>query len=876
MRNTPSFIRLISAPHHAFIAGALLLCAAADTMAASVQAYVQPPRARPQEVVTYVIAVRDGTPQGVPNLRLPLQIGQTTGSQVSQRIEIVNGRQSMNVQFSWGIAAHEPGEFVIAPQEVIVNGQVMMTNEVRFFVESGGAQGSPQANDENPMAPRLEIGLEKTEFYLGEVIPIEARLLIPRGAPGEVRIRRTGLVEMEKDDFAISRFPQQSEQTVLRVNGVDNVCLTYRSTISALRAGDLTVGPGTMDVVVDVPVADQRSPFGGAFQGFFGMASESRNMTLASGEIPVTVLPLPDEGKPANFSGAVGDFGINATVSPDSLKVGEPLTVELLINGRGNFDALTAPSLTAPDGWKSYPPRRYNADGVVDQNSQPTTDRRIGFSMVLVPEQIHSELPPFELSYFSPSNGEYVTLRTEAFPLTITADPGAPQKTDDGVAIASEGEVPKAIPISMPRTEITDILTQVPATATWVSPGSPALLRSPAFWAAQAVPVSLFVGAGLWAMALRRRERLAAGRAGRLRALWKEIDAAGSDDSEFLRRASQLIFAAHRDQPVTDDTLKEILHRYQESRFSGRSSASASLTSAERSNFRRALAKLLPDSKPRTKVVQPAPPALTTTLALLLAFAPLLTTHASPKDDTYSEARQALEEGEFLKAQYKAESLLKEDPPALSSEAFQILGHTRYRLEDPGQAVLQYDRALLLDPRAPEVRQNLRLLDAQLRYLTFAPSSPLVAWSTMLTGNEWTLLTAAGIWLILLGLALRTLLRAKAHRLRKQAGLLTGLAVFLGFLIAIPAGTFLALRPAPAERVGDVAIVTSKDVRAFTAATRTSGSVADLPPGSQVRRLEDRGAWCYVEIPDPIEPVRGWVETIAITDLWPWSPELLP
>ena len=875
MGNSHSNIRMTRSRIISLLTLALCLLGVGNSIAASVRAYIQPPRARPNEVVSYVITVRDGTPQGVPNLRLPPQIGQTTGSQVSQRLEIVNGRQSMNVQFSWGIAAHEPGEFVIAPQQIMIDGQPVMTNEVRFSVESGGTQGQATTDQENPMMPRLEISLEKEQFYVGEVLPIEARLLVPRGAPGAVGVRRTGLIEMEKDDFAVSRFPQQSEQTLIRIGNIDHVSLTYRSTISALREGELTVGPATMDLVVDVEVADSRSPFGGAFQGFFGRSTESRNLTVTSGEIPVKILPLPTEGRPADFSGAVGDFAINASVSPDSVKVGEPITVELLINGRGNFDALTTPKLANPEGWKTYPPRKYNADGVVDQSSQPSIERRIGFSLVLVPEAVHPELPPFELNYFSPTQGEYVTLRTAPFPLTITAAPGSPASPESEVAIASEGAVPKAIPVSMPRADITDILTRVPGAATWVKPGRLALIKQPAFWAAQSIPLALWIGAGFWAMSQRRKEELSKGRAGRLRGLWSELEGTGNNDAEFLRLGSQLIFAAHRDQPVTNPKLQEILRRYEEGSFSGDPNASLSLTASERSNFRRTLSSLLPGKK--ASVTSGATTSATiTTAAALMLFGALVPTFGDTPDELFEAARDSLEQGEYIKAQYKAESLLKEEPPALSSEGFQVMGHARYRQEDPGQAVLQYDRALLLDPRAPEIRQNLRHLEAQLRYLTFPPSSPLVGWSTLLTLDEWTLLTAAGAWLLLIGLALRTFIRARHKRLSKQAGFITGMAVFLGVILVLPSATFLALRPAASERVKDIAIVTAKDNRAYTAATRTSGTVVDLPPGSQVRLLETRGAWAYVEIPDPIEPLRGWVEGMSITELWPWSPELLP
>ena len=112
---------------------------------------------------------------------------------------------------------------------------------------------------------------------------------------------------------------------------------------------------------------------------------------------------------------------------------------------------------------------------------------------------------------------------------------------------------------------------------------------------------------------------------------------------------------------------------------------------------------------------------------------------------------------------------------------------------------------------------------------------------------------------------------------RKSSGsTFTIIASIAGLLLFIPSAACAAIRPEPGQRVKDVMVVTAKEVSAYTAATLTSGSVIDLPPGSQVRLLEKRGAWSYVEIPSGTEPVRGWVESATYTPLWPWEMALLP
>jgi hypothetical protein len=236
--------------------------------------------------------------------------------------------------------------------------------------------------------------------------------------------------------------------------------------------------------------------------------------------------------------------------------------------------------------------------------------------------------------------------------------------------------------------------------------------------------------------------------------------------------------------------------------------------------------------------------------------------------EVYKSAVIELEKGNFTKAQYLAESLTKKTPPQLSSEVFQIIGHARYRQKDLGRAALWYQRAQLLDGRNPELRQNLRHLFDLTRFLSFNEGSPLTEISFMLSLNQWLYLVAVGMWLLFLPLAWRVLTG------RSQAW--PFVVSVIGLFILLPASTFAALRPASETRVKDISLVNQPDVSAYTAATVTSGSVISLPPGSQVRVLEKRGSWVFVEIPNVPENLRGWVESGALTPLWIWDAKLVP
>ncbi|MDI1310802.1 hypothetical protein [Prosthecobacter sp.] len=821
--------------------------------AATIRAYLQPDHARTGQEVSYVITVQNGTIQSEPQLRLPVQVGMSSALSTRQSIEIRGAQQVISTQLSWGVTSSEPGEFVLPPQELLVNGEVLKTNEVRLTVSESATTVPTAAEDATIPLFQIEVG--KTEIYQGEVVPISASLYVPRRS---VMLRRVGLIEVNKSDFAIARFPQQAEQNPQRINDVDYIVFTYRSTLSALHAGDLKVGPANCELLFEVyDETAQRQMSRGLPFGMIMGDVEPRKHVVKSQEVKIKVLPLPTEGKPANFSGAVGDFSISATATPNELSVGDPLAVDITIDGSGNFDALNPPGLMPPEGWKAYPPRRYNVDGPIDPNLMPTLQHRIGYSMVFVPEKVHTELPPFELSYFSPAQKKYVAARTP--PIALRIKPGAVVAAAVGAESSGGVEPPKPPPVQQPKPQVSDILMKIPAKAQWLSTtaANAPLTTSTRFWAIQSIPAALVVLAALFMWLRRRRAEATSGVRGELQQLWQGLEESHLPDRDFLQRAAHFI---HRSQPdgVQDEELQQIIRRYETQSFTAAPASGQELGAGERSRILSTLAPLLK----RTAIF-----IATLTLLSLNAGA----ADASP-DELYQQAREALEKGKFTQAQYLGESLTKQQPPALSSAVFTLIANARYRQEDMGRAALWYQRAQLLDPLNPEVRQNLRHLDGKLRFFRFGEDSPLAEWSLLLNKNTWVIAASVGVWLILLAL-MRWIL---ADSQKGSSGTYALIFSILGLLIFIPSATFAAIRPVPGDRVKDVMVVTAREVSAYSAATVTSGNVIALPPGSQVRLLEKRGAWSYVEVPSGDEHVRGWVESATYTPLWPWDMGLVP
>ncbi|OAI55464.1 hypothetical protein AYO49_05520 [Verrucomicrobiaceae bacterium SCGC AG-212-N21] len=245
---------------------------------------------------------------------------------------------------------------------------------------------------------------------------------------------------------------------------------------------------------------------------------------------------------------------------------------------------------------------------------------------------------------------------------------------------------------------------------------------------------------------------------------------------------------------------------------------------------------------------------------VLCVFAAARGVAATP-GERYEEVRTNFEKSDFNRAQYLAESMMKEGH--LSAELFQVMGHIRFRQGDLGRAALWYMRASLFPPPVPEIRQNLHYIHERTGNLRFVGNSFRDQFSARLTRSQWAHVTIICGWIFLFAVAL-FYVQSKSRALRTTLMLVRVLALAIGTIAAL--GWYW--HPSY-KKIENIAIVTAPNSKAYTAATVTSGSVSSLPPGSEVRKLEDRGSWCYVEIPVENDTRRGWVQSDVLTPFWP-------
>ena len=182
-----------------------------------------------------------------------------------------------------------------------------------------------------------------------------------------------------------------------------------------------------------------------------------------------------------------------------------------------------------------------------------------------------------------------------------------------------------------------------------------------------------------------------------------------------------------------------------------------------------------------------------------------------------------------------------------SASLFYNLGNAWFRSGDLGRAILNYERALALEPQHPETTANLRLVRDQARALELRES-----WVERIfpRGNatSYSIVAAIAFWIAIFVLT-ETLLSRRRSRLRFSL-ILVSVTVFAATLFAL-----YSLESGSKGRA--LAIIVGKDIQARLATADSSKSVLALPPGSEVNVLSVRGDWIYAALPNDL---RGWIQ----------------
>ena len=183
------------------------------------------------------------------------------------------------------------------------------------------------------------------------------------------------------------------------------------------QSGKLFIEPAQFQMTVNKPV-QSADPFDAFFNGGNNVIEIKKPITTP--KIAINVNPLP-AGKPADFSGGVGEFTVSSSINSKELKTNDAITIKLVISGTGNLKLISNPEIKFPEDFEVYDPK---VDNQVRLTREGLTGNRV-IEYLAIPRHAGTyKIPGVSFSYFDIRSKSYKTLKTEEYVVNIEKGAG--------------------------------------------------------------------------------------------------------------------------------------------------------------------------------------------------------------------------------------------------------------------------------------------------------------------------------------------------------------------------------------------------------------------------------------------------------------------
>ena len=397
----------------------------------------------------------DDVPKPVlPDMQAFIVVGSTSSS--SSSFNLVNGKlsSSKSVRFIYPLKPRETGTFVIGSAELNYDGVIHETRPITVEVLQGAAgaasPGSPRAATQGSSRPApsrpsqggsvqpdledavyIRTSIDKKRVYVGEQVTVTYTLYT-----------RLGLSNARYEDVpSYTGFWMEELFSAQHLDFMEEIIGGKRYAVTKLRqialfptvTGELKIE--ALSMICDVQGERARRSLFDSFLNdpFDTFFSTSRQIKVASGEQAVMVLPLPIEGRPADFNNAVGSFSLKAAVDQATTEVNQPVTLTIELSGDGNLKTVADPVLPPLDFFKEY---QSGSEAAYESGGQRISGTKT-WDHVLIPTLPGDHtIAALSFPYFNPDADAYRIATTE--PVTIAVLPasgeqaaavGTPRKT---------------------------------------------------------------------------------------------------------------------------------------------------------------------------------------------------------------------------------------------------------------------------------------------------------------------------------------------------------------------------------------------------------------------------------------------------------------
>ena len=789
----------------------------------------------------------------------------------SSSVQIVNGKMTKSVQntYTYILRAMSKGKFTLPAATAKVKKTQISSSPVSIEVVEGRQSSQPQQTQPQTQRQQtatgsgdiqLDLTLSRSEAVVGE--PIIATLKL---------YQRVNVAGFEGASFpSFNGFWSQELEAPTNIEfaretydgQIYNAALLRKFVLIPQQAGTVTIEPAELVCLVNIRVSSGGTSI---FDGFFDDYRTIRQK-VTSKPVKVNVSPLP-AGAPASFAGGVGQFNISAKLSKDVLKTHEAGSLIVTVSGKGNVSLLEAPKVSFPPDMEVYDTKtsdRIDKGGLSGSKTYefPFIPRSYGDFVI----------EPIKYTYYDVNAKKYVTLQTQ--PLNIKVEKG--NETESGPVIVS-GVARKDVKNLGSDIRFINVRSQE-----FSSKGS-FFVGSAGFWTAASLIVLLAVACWFIFRKIAARRADVAGTKNRkaTKMALKRLQLAGTFLKqnlytafyEELHKALLGFISDKLNMPVAElsrdricetlqargvdksltDTFIGILDACEFARYSpdaGNEAMTAHYNSA---------IDVISSIDSNMKSSKTAPKAAYMT-ALLMMIVPAAASAQQNEyvDSLWNEANNAYTEGrwEDAVAGYDMISGMGLESAALYCNT----GDAYFKSGNIPMAILNYERALKLDPSYQDAQYNLELLGSMIQdRIDPVPEFILSVWAKnvcrLMDSNAW-----AVTFLVLLALtmAMALLFVLSPSVAGRRTGFFTGIVLLL---MAASSLSFSIWQKNDYMKVDSAIVMRPVSSVKSSPSAESSQDLFVLHEGTKVKVIDQVGAWNNVELADGRQ---GWIPSSDI------------
>ena len=340
-----------------------------------------------------------------------------------QSYSSVNGKttSSVSVTFTYILLPKSEGEFTIQPAKINAKGKDITSNSLSIKVlpedkASSAAQNGDRRQGGNTSANIsnddlfMRATLSKTKVYEQEAVLLTYKVY------SAVNLTNLSFPTPELKGFNIQEveLPQEKQFELEHYNGRNYNTIVWRQfVLFPQQSGKLEIPSLDFEAVVAVQNRRSVDPFEMMFSGFSGYVEVKKVLKTKPLSLEVEKLPF---GKPADYSGGVGEFTIGSTINNTKLKTNSEFTLKVIVKGTGNMRLLGNPQFELPTEFESYDP-------VIENNFRLTANGFKGekvYEYLITPKASGTyTIPSAHLSFFNTSTGSYETLKTQEYTVEV-------------------------------------------------------------------------------------------------------------------------------------------------------------------------------------------------------------------------------------------------------------------------------------------------------------------------------------------------------------------------------------------------------------------------------------------------------------------------